>query len=120
MKTTWTFAAISGVLACLLSGATVFAKEMKLPDEQIQWRESTLPGYQKTLQNCMLCHSAHYAEYQPRTSGRNFWEAQVKRMKTVFNAPIPEADIADITDYLYATYSTDKAKAEAKLSSAGK
>ena len=118
MKTTWTFAAIAGAF-CLSAGTMAFAKEMNLPPEQIQWRESSLPGYQKVIQNCMYCHSAHYAEYQPRPTTRNFWEAQVKRMKTVFNAPIPDSDIADITDYLYATYSTG-AKAEAKPPVAGK
>jgi sulfite dehydrogenase len=116
MKITWTSTIVAATFACLSVGTTVaFAKDMNLPAEQIQWRESTLPGYQKVLQNCMFCHSAHYAEYQPPTTTRGFWEAQVKRMKGVFNAPVPDADIADITDYLYATYSVDRTKAaEAK------
>lgn len=110
MNTVKVYATIMAALAC----GAAFAKEINLPADQIQWRESPLPGYQKVVAQCKLCHSAHYAEYQPRTSSRTFWEAQVKRMKTVFNAPIPDADIADITDYLYATYSGDKAKADAK------
>jgi len=111
MKTTLAF--ILSAVAAASAGTMVSAKEINMPAEQIRWRESSLPGYQKAVQQCMFCHSAHYAEYQPRTSGRNFWEAQVKRMKTVFNAPLPDSDIADITDYLYATYSTEKPKAEA-------
>ena len=59
-------------------------------------------------ENCMTCHSAHYAEYQPTSTPRGYWEAQVKRMKTVFNAPIPDADIPLITDYLTKTYSVER------------
>jgi sulfite dehydrogenase (cytochrome) subunit B len=94
------------------------AKEITLPPENIQWRQSTLPGYQKAMQECVACHSAHYAEYQPASSKRAFWEAQVKRMKTVFNAPIPDEDIPLITDYLVQAYSVRDA-AQAPNSGAG-
>ncbi|QRX82952.1 c-type cytochrome [Glaciimonas sp. PAMC28666] len=85
--------------------ASASAKEITLPPETIAWRESPLPGYQKVLQACMICHSAHYAEYQPTSTPRSYWETQVKRMKMVFNAPVADADVALITDYLVNTYS---------------
>ncbi|WP_019142684.1 hypothetical protein [Noviherbaspirillum massiliense] len=102
--------------AILLSAVLAFAipagaKEIVLPQEQVQWRPSSLPGYQKVVQECTICHSAHYAEYQPTSTTRNYWETQVKRMKTVFNAPIPDDDIPLITEYLTRTYSVDRSKA---------
>src|SRR4051812_36764814 len=98
------------VCGALCAGAMMqsHAKEITLPPDNLQWRQSSLPGYQKAMQQCVACHSAHYAEYQPTTSTRTFWEAQVKRMKTVFNAPIPDEDIPLITDYLVQTYSGKK------------
>lgn len=83
------------------------AQDVVMPDETVLWIKSPLPGYQKVMQQCMTCHSAHYAQYQPGTTPRAYWEAQVKRMKTVFNAPIPDADVELITEYLFKTYSKD-------------
>ena len=112
-------AAVSAASSLFVGGsAPVLAKDITLPAETIMWRESPLPGYQKVLQQCMTCHSAHYAEYQPTTTTRGYWEAQVKRMKVVFNAPIPEADIPLITDYLVKTYSVEKTKAAPKPAAA--
>jgi cytochrome c len=107
-------------LSALLMGiaAPMSAKNISLPPETIAWRESALPGYQKVLQECMICHSAHYAEYQPTSTTRGYWEAQVKRMKTVFNAPVADADIPLITDYLFNTYSIERSSPPPKLSAA--
>ena len=99
-------ASFAGLMLCAMPLAA--AKTITLPPDGIAWRESFLPGYQKVQQQCMTCHSAHYAEYQPTTTTRGYWEAQVKRMKTVFNAPIPDADIPLITDYLTNTYSVER------------
>lgn len=107
-------------LSALLMGiaAPVPAKDITLPPETIAWRESALPGYQKVLQQCMTCHSAHYAEYQPTSTTRGYWEAQVKRMKNVFNAPLADADIPLITDYLVSTYSVERSSPPPKLGAA--
>jgi sulfite dehydrogenase len=99
-------ALLSGML--FAASGTAFAKEITLPGETVAWRQSSLPGYQKVVQQCAICHSADYAEYQPPTTKREYWEAQVKRMKTVFNAPIADADIPLITDYLFQTYSGER------------
>jgi cytochrome c551/c552 len=108
-------------LSALLMGISIpiSAKDISLPPETIAWRESALPGYQKVLQQCMTCHSALYAEYQPTTTTRGYWEAQVKRMKNVFNAPLADADIPLITDYLVNTYSVERSSPPPKLSAAG-
>jgi hypothetical protein len=46
--------------------------------------------------------------YQPPTAARPYWENMVKRMKAVFNAPIDDADMPDIVDYLVKTYGAEQ------------
>jgi sulfite dehydrogenase len=104
-------AASAGLMICSAMPQLVAAKSITLPADGIAWRESPLPGYQKVTQQCMTCHSAHYAEYQATSTPRAYWEAQVKRMKAVFNAPVPDADIPLITDYLSKTYGAERSSA---------
>ena len=67
-------------------------------------RTITLPGYAKAQANCVACHSAEYFLYQPPNASRAYWDAMTKRMKAVFKAPVDDADIPVIVDYLAATY----------------
>lgn len=90
------------------------ALEIDLPAETAIYKESSLPGYTLTLQNCLMCHSAQYAQYQPKTSPRSYWEATVKKMKHPFGAPFPEADIPAMVDYLTKTYGAESTSAAAK------
>jgi len=48
--------------------------------------------------------------YQPSSAPRPYWDAMVKRMKAVFNAPIADADIPLIVDYLARTYGNEQPK----------
>jgi sulfite dehydrogenase (cytochrome) subunit B len=80
------------------------AKSIVLGSDSIAWRESSLPGYTLVSQKCAICHSAHYAEYQPPNTKAGYWKAQVLRMKNVFNAPIDDDEISAIVEYLDQTY----------------
>ena len=73
-------------------------------------KESSLPGYAKAQAVCASCHSAEYLQYQPPTAARPYWDAMVKRMKLVFKAPIEDADIPLIVDYLAKTYGNEQVK----------
>ena len=84
------------------------AKTMNLPADPVQLRPSPLPGYAKAQANCVTCHSAEYMLYQPPNAGRPYWDAMTKRMKAVFKAPLDDADIPAIVDYLSATYGSQK------------
>ena len=86
------------------------AAEIVLPPETAAYKASQLPGYQLVLSNCMLCHSAHYAQMQPPSSARAYWEATVKKMKKPFGAQFPDEDIPAMVDYLVKTYGADKPK----------
>jgi hypothetical protein len=48
--------------------------------------------------------------YQPPTAPRPYWDAMVKRMKAVFKAPIDDAEMPAIVDYLARTYGNEQPK----------
>ena len=86
------------------------AKTITLPIEGLPLKASPLPGYAKAQANCVACHSAEYMLYQPPTAARPYWEAMVTRMKVVFKAPIDDADMPVIVDYLVKTYGNEQPK----------
>ncbi|KQZ45083.1 hypothetical protein ASD58_02200 [Duganella sp. Root1480D1] len=94
----------------LLCAGAASAAEIKLPDETAAYKPSTLPGYQLVLANCLLCHSAQYAQMQPPGSPRNYWEATVKKMKKPFGAQFSDEDIPAMVDYLAKVYGAEKPK----------
>jgi cytochrome c5 len=100
------------LLAAVLAGAcgVAAAVEITLPPETAAYKPSQLPGYQLVLSHCMLCHSAHYAQMQPPTSARPYWEATLKKMKKPFGAQFPDEDIPAMVDYLVKTYGAEKPK----------
>ena len=105
---------LTAVVAALsLSAASLAhagAKSMVLPPDGVVLKENSLPGYAKAKSVCASCHSAEYLQYQPPTAARPYWEAMVKRMKTVFKAPLEDADIPLIVDYLAKTYGNEQQK----------
>lgn len=80
-----------------------------LPADGVQLRPSALPGFDKAKAECVGCHSAEYMLYQPATAPRAYWEAMVGRMKGVFKAPIDDADVPALVDYLVKTYGSEQA-----------
>jgi len=92
------------------AGALADAKTITLPMEGPPLKASSLPGYAKAQANCVACHSAEYMLYQPPTAARPYWEAMVTRMKVVFKAPIDDADMPAIVDYLVKTYGNEQPK----------
>ena len=76
----------------------------KLPDETAAFKSG--PNLEVVQNNCTGCHSADYINTQPRnvTSRKDFWQAEVTKMIKSYGAPIDDADIPKIVDYLAATY----------------
>ena len=102
----------AGITAAIALAASLQAgtaqRTITLPKETIAYAASDLPGYQLVQQNCIGCHSAHYAATQPPSSSRAYWDATVKKMKKPFGAPFPDADIAAMVDYLVKTYGAER------------
>ena len=103
------FIAIPVLLLSGLAAVQATTKTITLPADAEELEPSELPGYSKARASCMTCHSAEYMHYQPTSAPRTYWEAMVKRMKSVFNAPIDDADVPDIVDYLVRTYGAERA-----------
>jgi hypothetical protein len=106
------FIATTAVVSVLCLGAAGVssAKSITLPPDGVQLKASTLPGYVKAQAQCVACHSAEYMLYQPASAPRPYWDAMVKRMKMVFNAPVDDADMPVIIDYLVKTYGNEQPK----------
>ena len=76
----------------------------ELPDIQAELAPG--PNADLTMGNCSACHSNQYITTQPRglANPKAFWTAEVTKMKAVYGAPIDDADMPKIVDYLVATY----------------
>jgi sulfite dehydrogenase (cytochrome) subunit B len=75
-----------------------------LPPETAAFKPG--PNLELVMNNCTGCHSADYIATQPRGPEykQDFWRAEVNKMIKVYGAPITEADIAGIVEYLAETY----------------
>ena len=64
------------------------------------------PNLDVVQSNCTACHSVDYVRTQPRGPKfkEDFWRAEVTKMIKVYGAPIDEADVGKIVDYLARTY----------------
>jgi mono/diheme cytochrome c family protein len=92
-------------LAGLSAGSTNAApRSYALPNETAAFRPG--PNLEVVQNNCTACHSADYINTQPRGPKFNkaFWQTEVTKMIKVYGAPIDDADVAKIVDYLTATY----------------
>jgi len=97
--------------ACALAQPSHAAsKSITLPPDGMPLKPSSLEGYAKAQANCVACHSAEYLQYQPPSAPRPYWDAMVKRMKAVFKAPIDDADMPAIVEYLAKTYGNEQPK----------
>jgi cytochrome c5 len=76
----------------------------RLPEETATLKPG--PDLDVVKNNCTACHSADYISTQPRNvkSKKEFWQTEVNKMIKLYGAPIDEADIGKIVDYLSATY----------------
>lgn len=104
-----TLLTLTGVVALAVAGsglAVVSAKPVsyKLPDETAAFKPG--PNLEVVQNNCTACHSADYVKTQPQGPKfkKDFWQAEVTKMIKVYGAPIEDANVGKIVDYLAATY----------------
>jgi hypothetical protein len=95
---------LSATMICA-SVATLHAGPVnyKLPEETATFA----PGNNRDVveANCTGCHSADYLKTQPRGEKfkKDFWQAEVTKMIMTYGAPIDQADVGKIVDYLAAS-----------------
>jgi hypothetical protein len=92
-------------LACLwaLGAVPASADGVALPSVKVElpWGDREFEGEESTAVNnvCLACHSAEMVLQQPKLSAAA-WTAEVNKMRAVFKAPIEDADVPMIVDYL--------------------
>jgi mono/diheme cytochrome c family protein len=96
-------AVLAIALAAALGPAIAVPLAYTLPDEAAAFKPG--PNLEIVRDNCSACHSADYVNTQPpMTNKKDFWQAEVTKMIKVYGAPIQDADVGKIVDYLAKTY----------------
>ena len=95
-------AALLGVM--LATGVQAAPRSYALPEETAELAPG--PNLETVQGNCGSCHSSEYISIQPRTftNPRAFWMSEVVKMQKAYGAPVEDADMTKIVDYLVATY----------------
>jgi len=86
-------------------------KSIALPDDSAVAKLKPGPGVEKARASCGICHSTDYIVRQPKMDAAH-WQAEVKKMITVYGAPISEEDAKAISDYLTSAYGTANSQKE--------
>ena len=96
--------AIAAASAAVLFAAEAAPISYQLPAETAAFKPG--PNLEVVMNNCSGCHSADYIITQPRDvkSKPDFWQTEVTKMIKVYGAPIDQADVGKIVEYLAATY----------------
>jgi len=86
-----------------IGAVTAAPVNYKVPDEVSAFKPG--PNLDVVQANCGACHSADYVQTQPPAKDKKaFWQGTVTKMIKVYGAPIEDADVGKIVDYLAATY----------------
>src|SRR5258708_1148200 len=103
--------ALTGLAGLIIGlfGSTPSEADAKPVADQLPNQTGTLkagPNLEVVQNNCTACHSVDYVQTQPRGPKFKeiFWRAEVTKMIKVYGAPIDEADVGKIVDYLTQTY----------------
>jgi len=64
------------------------------------------PGLNQVQANCGLCHSLDYVQMNSPFLNEAGWNAEVTKMIKGYGAPISDADVKTIVDYLTKNYGT--------------
>jgi cytochrome c5 len=94
------------ILVLILAGSAAAAEPAK-PMAEFEWPAETGAfksgkGVELAQALCTNCHSVDYVVMQPPMP-RKFWEAEVKKMKDKYAAPLPD-DTALLAEYLTREY----------------
>jgi len=71
-------------------------------ENEIRLKEA--PGRNLVAANCSMCHSLDYIQMNSPFLDRKGWEASVNKMIKAMGAPVAEADVQQLVDYLASQY----------------
>jgi hypothetical protein len=90
--------ALLALAACDSAPQVAFADaSITLPDDPLDLPDG--PGRQAVIENCVACHSPSTMLQQPKVS-REKWQSIIDKMRTLYKAPIDEAAVPAILDYM--------------------
>jgi len=90
-------------LALAVGAALAAPINYKTPDEVAAFKPG--PSLEVVQGDCSACHSSDYIATQPPMKDKKaFWQAEVTKMIKIYGAPIDDADVRKIVDYLATTY----------------
>ena len=92
--------------ACAALAAYLLATAARGGDES-QLRVKAGPASDLVRARCSLCHSLDYIPMNSPFLTRAAWEAEVRKMIKVMGAPVAEAEVTPIVDYLAAHYGAE-------------
>lgn len=93
--------------ACDSGPKVAFANaNVTLPDDPVDLPEG--PGRDAVIENCTACHSPSTMLQQPKVP-REKWESIVGKMKKLYKAPVDEAAVPAIVDYMVAVQARPEA-----------
>jgi mono/diheme cytochrome c family protein len=98
---------LAGIVG-LAMAAVAQQRSIQLPADNPASQLKSGPGEALTTRTCALCHSLDYMVHQPRLNSAQ-WEAEVRKMITVYGAPINDVDAKAISEYLAANYGSPAA-----------
>jgi mono/diheme cytochrome c family protein len=104
--------AMLALAGCEAAPGVVFADaSIALPDDPLELPPG--PGAEAVIANCAACHSPSTMLQQPRMT-REKWLATITKMREVYKAPVDEAAIPAIADYLVAAQQAEAAREAAQ------
>jgi cytochrome c551/c552 len=86
------------------------ALDIQLPLETGTFKQDA--GAEMANGQCLICHSVEYVTMQPPMP-RAFWKSAVQKMQQKYGAPITDAQIDPLTDYLTRNYGVSTNTAQA-------
>ena len=92
------------IVALAVAAATADVVRIQLPLETAVYKVAS--GVQLANGQCLTCHSADYASMQP-PKPRDFWKAEVDKMREKYGAPIPADELEGLTAYFARNYGTE-------------
>ena len=97
-------ASLAAIAVLSIGTALAAPVNYTLPEETAAFKPG--PNLDVVQNNCTACHSADYIKTQPQGEKfkKDFWQAEVTKMIKVYGAPIDQADVGKIVEYLSATY----------------
>ena len=99
----------TAMLMLLMPLAHAAPKQIILPPETAKLRKSRLPGYTLATQQCLICHSADYINFQAPGMNQQQWTKEVFKMQHSYGAQLSKADARSIGAYLAVAYGSAKA-----------